>query len=51
MLSEENSYYKEQMKRIEKLEYIDKKVRRRVTVGFGVAVITWWSIFLLSTVK
>lgn len=45
------SYYKEQMKRIEKLEYVEKKVRRRVTVGIGAAVVTWWTIFLLSTLK
>ncbi len=44
-------YYQQEMKRIEKLEYIDKKVRRRVTVGIGAALVTWWTIFLMNVIK
>lgn len=44
-------FYQQEMKRIEKLEYIDKKVRRRVTIGLGAALVTWWTIFLFNVVK
>lgn len=41
-------YYKEQMRRIDKLEWIDRKARVRVGIGIAGAILTWTALFILS---
>lgn len=44
----EISFYKKEMKRIEKLEWIDRRVKRNVGIGLGIVLISWASLFILS---
>jgi hypothetical protein len=46
----EIEFYKGEMKRIEKLEFIDKRTRRRLTVGIGAALVTWWTIIIWNVI-
>ncbi len=41
-------YYKEQMRRIEKLEWIDKRTRVRVGVGLAGILLAWTTLFIFS---
>jgi len=41
-------YYKGEMKRIDKLEWIDKKTRVRVGIGLGTVLLTWATLFIFS---
>lgn len=43
-------FYKKEMARIEKLEYIEKRTRVRVGVGIGAAIVTWLA-FIITAVK
>jgi len=44
----EIAHYKQEMKRIEKLEWIDKKTKVRVGIGLGGVLLTWTLMFIFS---
>lgn len=46
----EIEFYKGEMKRIEKLEFIDKRTRRRVAIGMGAALATWWTVIIWNLI-
>lgn len=46
----EIEFYKGEMKRIEKLEFIDKRTRTRLTVGVGAALVTWWTLIIWNII-
>jgi chromosome segregation ATPase len=45
-----NTIYDKEVKRQDKLEWIDKYARKRVTIGVGAAILTWLA-FILVTIK
>lgn len=50
-MSNEVAYYKKRMADVEKLEYIDKKTRRRVTWGILGSVATWAGFVIVLLIK
>lgn len=45
-----NNLYLKEVKRQDKLEWTDKVVRKKVTIGVGAAILTWLS-FVFITIK
>ena len=50
-MNDEVAYYKKRMADVEKLEYIDKKTRRRVTWGIIGSILTWTGFVITILIK